>query len=105
MVDDYGISFGNNPRGSGVRINFRDRHLETVNGLNLTLWQPHDDVAGSVNGLALGLAGPAADNLRGLSVCLAATLSTRATYGSHSAAWRWCPVPKPTASRWAGLQP
>ena len=81
MMDGYGISIGDNPRVRGIRINFRDKFLERVNGLNLTLWQPHDDVGGSVNGLALGIVGPAADDLRGVSVGLAAAVSKRATYG------------------------
>lgn len=54
-VNDYGISFGNSRRTNGLRINLTDNGLERVNGLNLTLWRPHDNPGAVVNGLALDL--------------------------------------------------
>ncbi|MFW5972964.1 MAG: hypothetical protein ACOCTG_03150, partial [Bacteroidota bacterium] len=35
-VDDYGLSFGDSRRVNGLRFNFRDRHLDRVNGINVT---------------------------------------------------------------------
>ena len=53
-VGGAGLAIGHVPRVNGIRINFRDRHLEEVNGLNLTLWAPHRDadLTGTVRGLA-----------------------------------------------------
>lgn len=51
-----GIGIGDVPRLDGLRLNFRDRELERVRGINVTLWSPYDDVAGGrVQGLAVGL--------------------------------------------------
>src|SRR5690606_41160977 len=36
----YGVSFGNSSRWTGVRINWSDRDVQRVDGLNLTLWRP-----------------------------------------------------------------
>lgn len=34
----FGISIGNSPEFNGVRINFADKHVKKVNGLNITFW-------------------------------------------------------------------
>lgn len=34
----YGISIGDSRRVKGLRINFRDRRMERVDGVNLILW-------------------------------------------------------------------
>lgn len=75
-----GVSFGGAPRWTGLRVNLRDRSLERIDGINLTLWKPGRDVRGSVNGLALGLVAPAAANLRGVSVGLG-VLPERSAWG------------------------
>ena len=49
------VAIGDAPRVNGLRINFRDRRLEEVNGVNLTIWSPHRPARGDVNGLAIGL--------------------------------------------------
>jgi len=69
-VSGVGVSFGGAPRWTGLRFNWRDRYLERINGLNVTLWNPGRDVGGTVNGLAIGLVAPAAAHLRGISVGL-----------------------------------
>jgi hypothetical protein len=82
-----GIGFGNLPRFTGIRFNFRDKNAEKINGINVTIWQPKDDSVqtGTVNGISLGLPmamgtenrnginlgvlGTAAkDNLRGINI-------------------------------------
>lgn len=52
-----GIGFGNLPRFTGLRLNFRDKNVEKINGINATIWQPKDDSVqtGTVNGISLGL--------------------------------------------------
>ena len=42
---------------NGLRINWSDAGLEQINGINITLWKPEKPMSGTVNGLAIGLAG------------------------------------------------
>lgn len=67
-VRNYGISIGNAPVVNGLRMNFRDDGLRRVNGINLTLWLPHDPATGTVNGLALGLPATGGGTLNGVTV-------------------------------------
>ncbi len=52
-----GIGFGNMPVFSGLRFNFRDKNIEKVNGINVTVWQPknEEEQTGTVNGISVGL--------------------------------------------------
>ena len=50
-----GLSIGDSRRVDGLRINFRDRRMEQVNGVNITVWTPHRESRGDVNGIAIGL--------------------------------------------------
>jgi hypothetical protein len=76
-----GISFGNSARWTGLRFNWRDRYLERIDGLNLTLWKPGDAVGGEINGIALGFLGPRAGRLRGLSAGLIGVFPEREAIG------------------------
>lgn len=67
-INNYGISLGNSRQFNGLRINFRDRHVERVNGINLTLWRAKENKQAKINGLSLGLIGPDAGSLRGVSI-------------------------------------
>ncbi len=51
-VGDVGIGIGDVPRLDGLRLNFRDRDLNLVRGMNVTIWTPHDEADGVVRGLA-----------------------------------------------------
>lgn len=62
-----GISFGGLPRWTGIRANWRDRHLERIDGVNVTLGKPGENVGGSVNGLAIGLFNPS-EELHGVPI-------------------------------------
>jgi hypothetical protein len=79
-ISGIGLSFGSAPRWSGLRVNWRDRYLERIDGVNITLWKPGDHVGGAVNGLSLGL-GPRAGYLRGVSIGLLGVLPERSAYG------------------------
>lgn len=60
------ISIGNHPRVDGLRINFRDRDLGLVRGVNVTLWNPERDArGGTVKGFAIGLPLTGAGEIRG----------------------------------------
>ncbi len=63
------ISIGNYPRVDGLRLNFRDRDLELVRGVNLTIWKPYDDsFDGRVEGVAIGFPMTGARNITGLTL-------------------------------------
>ncbi|MCH7991209.1 MAG: hypothetical protein IIC35_02160, partial [Gemmatimonadetes bacterium] len=65
---DFGIGIGDVPRLDGLRLNFRDRYLERVRGLNATLWMPYEDADGSVEGLLLGIPLTGAADMKGLAI-------------------------------------
>jgi hypothetical protein len=46
-VNDVGLSLGDSRRVTGIRINFRDRRMEEVNGVNITVWSPTVRIAAS----------------------------------------------------------
>ncbi len=52
-----GIGFGNLHRFTGLRFNFRDKNVEKISGVNVTVWQPkgEDEQTGTMNGISLGL--------------------------------------------------
>src|SRR6185369_11627206 len=82
-VHHTGISLGNSARWTGLRVNFRDRGVEHIDGINLTLWKAAKDAnrQAVVNGLSLGLVGPEAGQLNGINLGLVGSLSYRHTAG------------------------
>jgi hypothetical protein len=79
---EWGVSFGNSKKFTGLRFNFRDHWVDEINGVNLTLWKSFENEnarvrgisfgilpeAGYLHGLNIGLGGPAAEyELSGLS--------------------------------------
>ncbi len=62
------ISIGNYPDVAGLRLNFRDRNLEQVRGINATIWQPYEPATGIVRGLSLGLPLTGAGRVDGLAI-------------------------------------
>ncbi len=67
-VNDVGISIGDSRRVTGLRINYRDRRMEEVNGINITAWVPYEENRGTVRGLALGLPATGAHRLDGIAL-------------------------------------
>ena len=67
-VNDKGLAIGDKPRMTGLRINFRDRALEEVTGVNITIWQPYQPATGTVNGLAIGLPSTGAKKINGAMI-------------------------------------
>jgi hypothetical protein len=67
----WGISFGNSKNFSGLRFNFRDKGVEHIRGVNITLWQPREKTNEDavVDGLSFGLI-PGGGTLRGVQVGL-----------------------------------
>jgi len=68
MVRDVGLSLGNSPRVTGIRINAVDSDVRRINGLNLTLWNPRPSPQAVFNGIALGLIGPKGKHIQGIAV-------------------------------------
>src|SRR5687767_15974717 len=54
-INNTGLSIGDSRFVRGIRINFRDRNLRRVEGVNITVWSPYEPARGEVKGLALGL--------------------------------------------------
>jgi hypothetical protein len=52
-----GIGFGNLHHFAGLRFNFRDKNVEKITGVNVTVWQPKDDEdqTGVMNGISVGV--------------------------------------------------
>jgi len=71
-IDNVGLSIGNSPRWTGVRLNWRDSGVEYVHGINLTIWKPEEGANPDfvMSGLALGVFGPWASELNGISIGL-----------------------------------
>ena len=66
-VNDVGLSIGDSRRVTGLRLNYRDRNLERVNGINATLWMPYEDMRGVVRGIALGVPATGARRIEGIA--------------------------------------
>ena len=68
-INNTGLSIGDSRFVRGVRLNFRDRNLERVDGINATIWTPYEDARGGVvRGLALGLPVTGARRIKGLGI-------------------------------------
>jgi len=64
-IHDYGIAIGDKAQMTGLRINYRDRDLRQINGVNVTFWSPYEPPTGVVNGLALGIPVTGAQTVNG----------------------------------------
>lgn len=66
-VGGNGVSIGDSRQVNGLRLNFRDRELRRVDGVNVTVWAPYDHPRGIINGVALGLPLTGARSIDGLA--------------------------------------
>jgi hypothetical protein len=69
-INNVGLAIGDKPVMTGVRINFRDRELREVTGINATLWSPYAPAKGKVTGLALGLPTTGARDINGAAIAI-----------------------------------
>lgn len=72
-VKHTGIGFGNSKKFNGIRLNYRDRDLQWVNGINATIWTPYNmeqqgGGSGNVYGVALGVPLTGVRNVRGIAL-------------------------------------
>lgn len=69
MIGNTGLSIGDSRIVRGIRLNFRDRNMERVDGINATVWSPYEDAwGGDVNGVAIGLPLTGARRISGLGL-------------------------------------
>jgi hypothetical protein len=54
-VKGYGISFGNSKKFAGLRFNFRDKRVDRIDGLNVTLWKADENEEAIMRGISLGI--------------------------------------------------
>ncbi|MBL8767374.1 MAG: hypothetical protein JNL94_08425 [Planctomycetes bacterium] len=81
-----GICFGNSKDWNGLRFNWSDDDLGTINGINTTLWAAAGgDATGDVNGIGIGLISNIAENLRGVTVALGVNAAESDMKGVHVA--------------------
>lgn len=78
-ADKYGISIGNSYEFTGIRINFADKNVGRINGLNITLWRNTNENA-IVNGISVGVI-PTAGTLRFINVGLLGVGTAHDSYG------------------------
>jgi hypothetical protein len=64
----YGLSIGNSKRFTGIRINAVDRHVECINGLNVTFWNPGENPAAEYRGLAVAVIGTKSRTINGIAL-------------------------------------
>ena len=67
-INHTGLSIGDSRFVRGVRLNFRDRDLELVEGINVTVWTPYEGSRGVVKGLAIGLPVTGARRIEGAGI-------------------------------------
>ena len=67
-INHTGLSIGDSRFVRGVRLNFRDKNLELVEGINVTVWTPFEGSRGVVKGLAIGLPATGARRIEGAGI-------------------------------------
>ena len=80
-VNNVGLAIGDKPEMTGLRINFRDRNLREVRGVNLTLWSPYEPPTGRVVGLALGVPATGARKIDGVALGVFGVGVSQSIYG------------------------
>jgi hypothetical protein len=69
---NYGISIGNSHEFTGIRINYIDKGVEKINGLNFTLWaKPSKNQDAEINGMSIGVI-PSAGSMQYINLGLVA---------------------------------
>jgi len=64
----YGISIGNSKEFNGIRINFADKNVTRINGVNVTFWlKKYQNYSASVNGISIGVI-PAAGSMQPINL-------------------------------------
>lgn len=79
-VSGYGLSLGNSSRWNGIRLNFSDRGVREVNGLNVSFGAPKENPRAVFRGAAIGAA-PLGRDFRGLTVGLLGMVAHRSMTG------------------------
>jgi len=80
------LGFGNLPKFTGVRLNWKDRNVQQVNGINVTAWIPKDEDAmeGTINGISIGAPLAANGSIHGIGVGIFGVGARRNLYGINA---------------------
>ena len=62
------LCVGSCPRVVGVRVAWRDRAVVRADGINVTIWLPHEEGSGKTHGIALGLPISSSGDVDGLVI-------------------------------------
>lgn len=60
----FGICFGNSSKYNGLRLNFRDKYVKKINGINISGWSESE----VINGIQIGALATASDVTNGISL-------------------------------------
>lgn len=67
-IADCGLSLGNSPQLVGLRLNAVDDGVQSVSGLNVTVWTPTPNPEAAYRGATIGLIGPKGRSVDGLAL-------------------------------------
>jgi hypothetical protein len=67
-VNHTGLSIGDSPRWTGLRLNAVDTRLEQMDGINVTVWSPRKSSHGDVKGLAINAPLGGAQRFSGIAI-------------------------------------
>lgn len=79
-ASEWGISFGNSKKFTGLRFNYRDHSVESIKGVNITLWDSYDNEFAEVNGISLGIM-PSAGYINGFQFGIAGVAAEKELSG------------------------
>ena len=88
----WGLSIGNSKEFTGLRFNFRDSQVKSIDGVNITLWQPRkDNEEAVITGLSFGTI-PGGGRLRGVQIGLLGIAGARRSPASPWPGSAWAPA-------------
>lgn len=80
-VDLGPLSIGNSINHDGIRLNFRDSGVESVNGINVTIWKSRGQNTSKIRGLAIGLPYASAGTLNGTAIGILSVVAEQEANG------------------------
>lgn len=76
------LSIGNSKSHDGIRLNFIDAGVKSVNGINVTVWKSREENTSKIRGLAIGLPYTSAGSLKGFGIGAFAVVAEREAKGA-----------------------
>jgi hypothetical protein len=69
-IDNVGVGLGNSSHFTGLRFNWSDDDVSSINGFNFTLWKPRYNRHAVYNGIVISLAGNNGHEINGIYTTL-----------------------------------